>query len=156
VEDWSAPAYCWKLLSCEILFAHYLYVFLMKKFNNINKMVSFYLSQLPKAVTSGIFHSVDLVSKWLFCFIENFIGYFGLDSKATDFTERWQHQHKNISSNSYMCTVTKVVRFSNLYKIFLRKRWLMIMKRGESVTCAGPVYLMFSYHSVVVRRGSDP
>jgi len=32
----------------------------------------------------------------------------------------------------------------------------MIMKRGESVTCAGPVYLMFSYHSVVVRRGSDP
>jgi len=111
----------------------------MKKFNNINKMVSFYLSQLPKTVTSA-----------------NFIGYFGLDSKATDFTERWQHQHKNISSNSYMCTVTKVVRFSNLYKIFLRKRWLMIMKRGESVTCAGPVYLMFSYHSVVVRRGSDP
>lgn len=27
VEDWSAPAYCWKLLSCEILFALYLYVF---------------------------------------------------------------------------------------------------------------------------------
>ena len=100
VEDWSAPAYCWKLLSCEILFAHYLFVFLMKKFNNINKMVSFYLSQLPKAVTSGIFHSVDLVSKWLFCFIENFIGYFGLDSKAINFTEKWQHQHKMLAQSA--------------------------------------------------------